>query len=186
MWKRIDRACGETARGLNEYLDGTLPPRQRRVIEAHLQLCAACRSELNGMRDTLALLAGLPARELPDEFETELRKRLAGMPASRVSTRAILASMMSGTLSPEPWLHAPWPSPLRRLAPIGAVAAAAVALLFVKLAPVPQIGRERPPVPAYVKAMVREHQMLNAGADMNATVVGHNLNGDILGEGDEE
>jgi anti-sigma factor RsiW len=173
---------------MGEYLDGTLAPGQRRRIEAHLQLCATCERELTAMRSTLALLAGLPGRELSDEFETTLGERLTGMPAPSRRCgfpRDCLVSLKSGAFPAEPWLRAPWPSPLRLVAPIGAVAAAA-ALLFVKASPTTQPVPARLSVPAYVKAMVHEHQMLNAGADMNATVVAHNLNGDLLADGDEE
>ena len=37
MWKGINRACGRTARWLDEYIDGTLPLPRRRTVEAHLR-----------------------------------------------------------------------------------------------------------------------------------------------------
>lgn len=181
MWKRTDRACGRTARILGEYLDGALPLRQRRAVEAHVDACAACRREMEAARGTLALLAGLPRRELSSAFDTALRERLA----AAASTPPQRPRFWPGARTAEArWLRAPWPSPYRRLAPAAALAVASLGLFFLKAPPAPPPNAR--PVPAYVKAMVHEHQMLNTGADLNATVVGHNLNGDLLGDGDEE
>jgi anti-sigma factor RsiW len=189
MWMRINQACGRTARWLGEYLDGTLPPRRRRAVEAHLLACAACRRELETMRRTLALVTSLPRRELSGDFEASLRARLAGAErgwrgASR-SRWGRLAFFLLPSLTRERHLRAPWPSPLRRLAPAG-IAAAALALAVWNLPPVAVTFGTPRAAPAYVTALVHEHQLLSAGSDMNATVVRHNLDSDLLGDGDEE
>jgi hypothetical protein len=137
------------------------------------------------MRGTLALLVGLPRRELSAEFDTALRDRLAGLrrPAEGVASGwAWMALLGSRPGSTERCLRAPWPSPVRRLAPAGVVAAAVLGVFLARPAPTPQKVSQARPVPVYVSVLVHEHQMLNAGADMNATVVGHNLNGDLLGD----
>lgn len=141
------------------------------------------------MRRTLGLLAGLPGRELPARFDDALRARLAEAPRQRTgagSRWTRLASRLAGSLSRERYLHAPWPSPFRRLAPAGAVAAAGLGLLCWSLMPTLLPFRPGRSGPAYVKMVVQQHKLLNAGSDMNATVVGHNLGGDLLGDGDEE
>jgi hypothetical protein len=90
------------------------------------------------------------------------------------------------SLSRERHLRAPWPSPLRRLAPAGAVAAAALALAIWTLQPLDALHATHHEAPAYVTVLVHEHQLLGAGSDMNATVVGHNLDADPLADGDGE
>jgi anti-sigma factor RsiW len=189
MWMRIDRGCGRTVRCLGEYLDGTLSLRRRRAVEAHLLACAACRREMETMRRTLSLVTSLPRRQLSADFDGALRARLAGTePGRKAAAHAWwwgVAGLLVPTLSRERHLRAPWPSPLRRLAPAGIVAAAALGLAIWNLPPLAgrhPAGRE---APAYVAALVREHQLLGAGSDINATVVGHNLDGD-LGDGDDE
>jgi hypothetical protein len=62
----------------------------------------------------------------------------------------------------------------------------AVALLAWNMQPQPPISAPHQPPPAYVSMVVREHEMLDTGADMNRTVVNHNLGGDPLGDGDDE
>jgi hypothetical protein len=88
-------------------------------------------------------------------------------------------------LPPARHLRAPWPSELRRLAPAGALAAA-LALAAWNFQPWTHPPSPDRQPPAYVTALVQQHQMLNAGSDMNATVVSHNLGSDPLGDGDEE
>jgi predicted anti-sigma-YlaC factor YlaD len=50
---------------LDEYHDGELAPARCRQVERHLRACAACRAELEQMRQLSALLLGVP---VPDEF----------------------------------------------------------------------------------------------------------------------
>ena len=46
MNRRLDRTtCEETFRRLDDYVDRQLSPDEMRLIEAHLQECAACSRE---------------------------------------------------------------------------------------------------------------------------------------------
>ena len=46
MTRRLDRTtCEETFRRLDDYLDRELTPDEMRLIEGHLQECAACSRE---------------------------------------------------------------------------------------------------------------------------------------------
>ena len=188
MWKRVNRACGRTVRGLGEYLDGTLPLRRRRAMEAHLLACAACRRELEAMRRTLALVTSLPRRELSAGFDQALRARLTATGRGKRAHSPSRRDGLAGFLLPfrERHLRAPWPSALRRLAPAGAVAAAALAVAVWNQQPFAGLHSVPHEAPAYVATLVHEHQLLRAGSDMNVTVVRHNLEGDLLGEGEEE
>jgi anti-sigma factor RsiW len=173
---------------MGEYLDGTLPRRQRRAVEAHLFACAACRRELEAMRRTLALVTSLPRRELSADFDQALRARLTAADRGRRANAPSRRDGLAGFLLPfrERHLRAPWPSALRRLAPAGALAAAALAVAVWNLQPFPGLHPASQRAPAYVATLVHEHQLLKAGSDMNVTVVRHNLEGDLLGDGEEE
>jgi predicted anti-sigma-YlaC factor YlaD len=70
---------------LNEYYDGELSPARRRQVEAHLDACAACRSELEQMRQLSALLDEVA---LPDAFGSPaLFGAQVGLRASRAEVK---------------------------------------------------------------------------------------------------
>jgi anti-sigma factor RsiW len=180
MWKATERGCHRIVRWLSEYVDGTLPLARRRAVEAHLRACAGCRYELEALRRTVSLLTGLPKRELTDDFDTALRARLEKAKAGR---RHSDLSRRLRALFPVPGVPA---SPLRRLAPAGALTAGVLGVVAWQMLPGEAIRPEGPrPTPAYVERMVEEHQGLRVASDLNATVVSHNLAADTLGEGDE-
>lgn len=52
---------------LNDLVDGRLTLEQSAVVEAHVQACAACRSEHDRLRQLLALTDSLPRSVLPEE-----------------------------------------------------------------------------------------------------------------------
>ena len=53
---------------LSDYLDNQITPEQRSRIDQHLSTCAACRAELNSLRQTVALLHALPRVPVPRAF----------------------------------------------------------------------------------------------------------------------
>jgi anti-sigma factor RsiW len=169
MWKGINRPCGRTARWLDQYIDGALSLPRRRSVESHLRHCERCRHELEATRRTIGLLSDLPKRELSANFEAGLRARLASAPTRRSSR----------------YLNAPWPSPYRRLMPAGALAAAALGVVAWRMELVPPQASPQP-APAYVAALVQEHQVLRTNADLSSTVVSHNLVAADLGDSEDE
>jgi hypothetical protein len=68
-------------RDLSSYLDGVLPQRARRRLEAHLDSCHACRQELTELRSTVEALGSLPMTEVPRSFA------LAAAPVAEVRPR---------------------------------------------------------------------------------------------------
>ena len=54
---------------LLELAYGELPPREARVVEAHVAGCDACRAELSSIRETRALMAQLPSEPPPERGE---------------------------------------------------------------------------------------------------------------------
>jgi len=68
-------------RDLSAYLDGVLPQRARRRLEAHLDSCQACHQELTELRSTVEALGSLPMAEVPRSFA------LAAAPVAEVRPR---------------------------------------------------------------------------------------------------
>lgn len=65
---------------LNEYVDGDLPARERREVEAHLTSCEPCRARVEGLRALLDAAVGLPrslepARDLWPAIDARLENR---------------------------------------------------------------------------------------------------------------
>ncbi|MDP9296945.1 MAG: zf-HC2 domain-containing protein [Actinomycetota bacterium] len=64
---------------LASYLDGTLDPRQRAEIDAHLAGCERCRADLRSALRARSELRGAPEAEMPPD----LRERILATTASR-------------------------------------------------------------------------------------------------------
>lgn len=96
-------------RQLSAYLDRELTPDEEAAVRRHLEECAACREEVARLSRLKRVLAGLPARPLPETFWPDLRRE--------VQRRAAPA--------PGPWF-AGW-----RTRPAVALAAAAVVILLL-------------------------------------------------------
>lgn len=151
---------------------------RRRAVEAHLNGCAGCRAELAALRRTLSLMANLPRRVVGDGFDAALQARLEAVRDARqdqvrgIGVRSLFPRAASSVAHPF-------------LLPAGALAVVGLALFAGWSHHAVVLPAERP-APAYVQAMVAEHQRLPGGGDLSATVVSHNLGGEMLGEGDEE
>jgi anti-sigma factor RsiW len=62
-----DLTCQELVELVTEYLEGTLPPRERERFDAHLGECPGCGVYLEQMRATVVLArAGAEVSERPD------------------------------------------------------------------------------------------------------------------------
>lgn len=59
-----------------DYLEGDLPLGSRALVDAHLDECAECATEIEGMRDTIALLRSLPEVEVPAAFSSQVMRRV--------------------------------------------------------------------------------------------------------------
>jgi len=108
-----------TTEQLSALLDEQLSDEERAACEIHLRSCRQCRSALESLRQTVALLRALPMPDLPRSFIlptnlTYLRER-AQSPA-RVETPALTAPTMAQQRRPTPLKH-----PLRILSTLVAV-----------------------------------------------------------------
>jgi anti-sigma factor RsiW len=59
----------------SDYVDGTLPERQRTEVDQHLATCIQCRTELTGFRNTVGSLGRLK-QTAPASFLGDITKQI--------------------------------------------------------------------------------------------------------------
>jgi len=110
--------CRRVEKRIGAYLDGELPPSKAAKVGAHLASCEACRHKHDSLRRMQALLAGLQAPAVPEDFVlrvlAEARRDLRPTSLAREPAFAV----------------SPWPS----LANAAALAAAVLLGLYLGLA----------------------------------------------------
>jgi anti-sigma factor RsiW len=67
-----DLPCQQLVELVTDYLEGRLPPDERRRFEAHLALCRGCRTYVEHLRQTIRALGSLTE----ESIEPEARQRL--------------------------------------------------------------------------------------------------------------
>jgi predicted anti-sigma-YlaC factor YlaD len=72
----ITLSCEEVRREISNYLDDDIPPRMRRLLEAHLEQCRKCAVLLDSTHNVLVLLADEQRFELPVGFSLRVRQML--------------------------------------------------------------------------------------------------------------
>lgn len=113
--------CEQHLEALGEYVDGTLPPGDRRRLEEHLATCEACRRTARDLAQIRKAAAELPAVKPPDRIWVRISNDLA---AERSGS---LAAAPSGLAA---W-SAAFAAGLRRLATPVPLLGAAVVILAV-------------------------------------------------------
>ena len=80
---------------LAPYVDGSLAPRERAVVEEHLRSCVRCRSEVSAARAARELLRSLPDPVVPDLAASSFTpERVAQLARPRVATRSPWAKVV--------------------------------------------------------------------------------------------
>ena len=77
-----DMACNELVEVITDYLEGTLPDRDRARFEAHLLTCPGCRQYVEQMRTTIRVTGRLTAESISPPIRDELLKAFRRMKAS--------------------------------------------------------------------------------------------------------
>ena len=70
--RRSPLVCQEVVELVTDYLEGTMPPRDRARFESHIADCPNCRRYLAQMRTTLAVLGRIEADAVAPEAMDEL------------------------------------------------------------------------------------------------------------------
>lgn len=121
--------CEDCRSQLIEYLDGDLTGAAKTNLEAHLNQCLACRDEVHALRETLTLVAQMPAPEPSEAFWQqylrELRHKVAPAPRLRLSdwftvpilrpVPALAAGILLLLAVVLSWERGPDPLPMREL-----------------------------------------------------------------------
>jgi anti-sigma factor RsiW len=68
--------CTSVRNLLSAYLDSELPGSEMQQVRAHLEGCAACRAECDGLREVKSLLRRLPPCCAPEGMEQRLKAAL--------------------------------------------------------------------------------------------------------------
>jgi anti-sigma factor RsiW len=76
-------ACIEVVEIVSDYLEGALPRRVRRGLEAHLAGCDHCTEYVAQMRATIHLTGRLRNEDLPPQMRAELAELFRAWQAQR-------------------------------------------------------------------------------------------------------
>jgi hypothetical protein len=126
---------------LSDFLERDLGEAERPKLEAHVAGCAACGADLEGLRDTVALLRDLPAPEPPPFLATRVMARIAAGEARPASAwRRWLEALGTPAIA----------------APLAAAGAALVVWSFTQAPPVPQQIVQIPPAPEFPPLVAQE------------------------------
>jgi anti-sigma factor RsiW len=77
-----DLACKELVEIITDYLEGTLPERERARFDAHLMTCAPCREYVAEMHTTLRLTGRLTVESISPATRDQLLQAFRRMKAS--------------------------------------------------------------------------------------------------------
>jgi len=77
-----DLACKELVEIITDYLEGTLPERDRTRFDAHILTCAPCREYVEEMRTMLRLAGRLTVESISPGARDELLRAFRRMKAS--------------------------------------------------------------------------------------------------------
>ena len=77
-----DLACKELVEIITDYLEGTLPERDRARFDAHLMTCAPCREYVAEMHTTLRLTGRLTVESISTATRDQLLQAFRRMNAS--------------------------------------------------------------------------------------------------------
>jgi anti-sigma factor RsiW len=72
LLRRADIPCQQVVEMVTDYLEGSLPRRQRRRLERHLAGCPHCAGYLEQMRATIRLTGRLREEDLSPQMTAEL------------------------------------------------------------------------------------------------------------------
>lgn len=154
-----DSACTRHEWRLSALLDGELTDRERATVGGHLVDCTHCRTELDTLRVTRALLRAAPVRALPSSVA-------AGMATGATGTPGLPAPGGARTPDHRPTSH-------RALTRVAAAAVAVSGLVGITAFAVGGDGPEGPPrqVAVPVDVYVADHLVRTTGRPVSTPVL---------------
>ena len=67
-----EMSCRELVQVINDYIEGVMPPGDRKRFEEHLAVCPGCQTYLDQMRQTVSALGRLSEEAIPSEAKNVL------------------------------------------------------------------------------------------------------------------
>ena len=67
-----EMSCRELVQVINDYIEGVMPPSDRKRFEEHLAICPGCQTYLDQMRQTIRALGKLTEESIPEKAKREL------------------------------------------------------------------------------------------------------------------
>lgn len=64
--------CQDFVELVTDYLEGALPPADRRRFESHLNACPLCHEYLDQIRETIRLVGRITPEDLPPQLRKDL------------------------------------------------------------------------------------------------------------------
>ncbi len=67
-----EMSCRELVQVINDYIEGVLPPADRKRFEEHLAICPGCQTYLDQMRQTVRVVGRLREESIPADARNVL------------------------------------------------------------------------------------------------------------------
>ena len=67
-----EMSCRELVQVINDYIEGVMPPSDRKRFEEHLAICPGCQTYLDQMRQTIGAVGRLSEESIPGEVRHAL------------------------------------------------------------------------------------------------------------------
>jgi len=67
-----EMSCRELVQVINDYIEGVLPPADRKRFEEHLAICPGCQTYLDQMRQTVRVVGRLREESIPADARSVL------------------------------------------------------------------------------------------------------------------
>jgi anti-sigma factor RsiW len=77
MTARAGDRCRRLRERVSRFIDGELPPAERRTLAAHLRRCPGCRTMADGLRHTVELCREAGSVRLPSDVSRRARARVS-------------------------------------------------------------------------------------------------------------
>ncbi len=72
----LPQPCEEARNHSSDYIDGELDAALEQKVSAHLSICPLCEAFFRTLRETIAVLRGMPTQAVPAGFAERVRNNI--------------------------------------------------------------------------------------------------------------
>ena len=73
----LPQPCEEARANASDYIDGEIDPTLEQRIRAHLGICPFCEAFFRTLRETIAVVRGMPKQTAPAGFAERVRSNIS-------------------------------------------------------------------------------------------------------------